>query len=89
MDTIQETDGTLLDNSIAIYNSDCGESNVHDHKSLPVLVAGSGGGSIPTGRHWQYTPDTPCAKLYVTLLNAIGVDAKTFGARGDGPLSLA
>ncbi len=89
MDGIQEPTGTLLDNSIGFYTSDCGDSNVHDHNNLPVLIAGSAGGALVPGSHFQFPSDTPAAKLYVTLMNALGVDVKTFGARGDGPLTLA
>jgi hypothetical protein len=90
MDSIQEPTGTLLDNSIGYYTSDCGESNRHDHNSLPVLIAGNAGGAFATGRHMIFPSDTPAAKLYVTFLHALGIaDVTSFGARGNGPLSLA
>ncbi len=88
MNEVVEPDGTLLDNSIGIYNSDCGEADEHDHKNLPVLVLGGARGKIPTGRYYAFPPNTPCGGLYVTLLNALGVSAQTFGAKQSGPLAL-
>jgi hypothetical protein len=89
MDAVVEPGGTLLDNSIGIYNSDCGESNMHDHNHLPVLMAGSAGGAFKTGRHLTFPDGTNCAMLYVTILQSLGVPVTTFGTQGTGPLSLA
>ena len=89
MNAVVEPTGTLLDNSIAVYNNDCGDGNSHDHLSLPVIVAGGAGGKLMTGRHFVYPRNTPCAGLYVTLLNAMGVNVPTFGQKNSGPLKLA
>jgi hypothetical protein len=89
MDEVQEASGTLLDNSIGLYSSDCGESNKHDHEHLPVLLAGSAGGSLTAGRHLTFPNGTNTAKLYVTVLQALGVKVDKFGAAGTGPLDLS
>ncbi len=88
MNSVLEPDGTLLDNALAVYNNDCGLGNPHDHKNLPVVVAGSAGGKVPTGRHFANASNTPCGALYTTLLNAMGVDVKGFGPKNSGPLAL-
>ncbi|HET6281211.1 MAG TPA: DUF1552 domain-containing protein [Polyangia bacterium] len=88
MDAVKEPTGTLLDNSIGVFNNDCGDGNSHDHRFLPVLVAGGARGKFPTGRHYVFPRNTPCCGLYVTLLNAMGVTVQTFGAKNSGPLSL-
>ncbi len=85
MDGIVEPTGTLLDNSLAVYNNDCGVGDAHDHENLPVLVAGTAGGAIPSGRHYAFPSNTPCDGLYVTLLNALGVPTQTFGEKQSGP----
>lgn len=89
LDEVQETGGTLLDNSVVVYNSDCGTAYSHDHEHLPVLVGGSAGGQVLTGRHFVYPKNTHCAGLYVTLLNAVGVPTQTFGEQNTGPLEIA
>ncbi len=88
MDAVKEPTGTLLDNSIGVFNNDSGDGNSHDHRNLPVIVAGGARGKFPTGRHHVYPRNTPCGGLYVTLLNAMGVNVLTFGEKNSGPLSL-
>jgi hypothetical protein len=85
LSSIQEGDGTLLDNVMIVYGSGLSDGNQHDHSNLPVLVAGGGAGSLKTGRHVQYKKDTPMANLLVSMLDRMGVD---HGLPGDatGPL---
>ena len=52
MDAIQESDGTtLLDNTIFTYGSGLGDGATHQYNALPIIVAGSGGGNLVTGKH--------------------------------------
>ncbi len=37
--------GNLLDNSLVIYGSPMGDSNVHNHKRCPLFLAGHLGGT--------------------------------------------
>jgi hypothetical protein len=85
LSSIQEGEGTLLDNVMIVYGSGLSDGNQHDHSNLPVLVAGGGAGSLKTGRHVQYKKDTPMANLLVSMLDRMGVD---HGLPGDatGPL---
>jgi hypothetical protein len=60
---------------------------------MPVLLAGKGGGKIRPGRHLVYkdplnfyTEGVPIAKLFVSMLGAVGVNVPKFGDNGDGPL---
>ncbi|WP_224362963.1 DUF1552 domain-containing protein [Hyalangium versicolor] len=93
MKAVQEPDGTLLDNSVVLFGSGIGESNLHDTLNLPVLLAGRGGGTIRPGRHVVYkdymsyfTAGVPITKLFVSMLGAVGVNVTKFGEDGDGPL---
>ncbi|MFL5308544.1 MAG: DUF1552 domain-containing protein [Polyangia bacterium] len=104
LDAIKELNGlSILDNSLAIFNSDVGDGFQHWHNALPIAIWGSAGGKFPTGRYWSFdvpgatahdltgdTPaHTPAAGLYVTMLNALGVDTvKTWGDTMSGPLAL-
>jgi hypothetical protein len=93
MKAVQEPDGTLLDNSVVLFGSGIGESNIHDTLNMPVLLAGKGGGKIRPGRHIVYkdplnfyTEGVPISKLFVSMLGAVGVNVPKFGDNGDGPL---
>lgn len=76
--SIQEGDGTLLDNCMLVYGSSLSDGNTHKHIDLPVIVVGSGGGSIKTGQHIKY-PETPMTNLYLSLLDRMGVQAQKLG----------
>ena len=91
LDSVKDANGmSILDNSLAVYNSDCGDGASHDHKNLPVVVWGSAGGKFPAGQFFKFPTNTPANGLYVTMLNALGVDTvKTFGDKQTGPLTLA
>jgi hypothetical protein len=52
MDSIREANGTsLLDNTIFTYGSGLGDGSTHQYGALPIIVAGSGGGRLTTGKH--------------------------------------
>ena len=52
MDSISEANGTsLLDNTIFTYGSGLGDGATHQYSALPIIVAGSGGGKLVTGKH--------------------------------------
>ena len=77
--SIKEGDGTLLDNCMLVYGSGLADGNRHTHHDLPVLFTGSGQGAFRTGRHIQYTSETPLTNLYLTMLDRMGVRPETIG----------
>lgn len=85
--------GSLLDNTVVFLCSELGHSSYHDHKNMPFVLAGRGGG-LQTGRFLDYTDSNngdneSHAKLLVSLANAMGIPITEFGytGHGDGPLS--
>jgi hypothetical protein len=86
LDAIPDGPGTtVLDNTMVLLTSDCGEARWHDHNDLPMLVAG-GAGAFQMGRHLAYQPPHTVGSLYVSVLRALGVSASSFGASGKAPL---
>jgi hypothetical protein len=98
----------VLDNCAIIFTSEFGDGDDHYHYDLPVVLAGRAGGAFATGRHISYpsTPDKgagaigtarradkPLANLYISIMQAFGLDVTTFGSvdgttpYGTGPLS--
>lgn len=87
LDLIDEGNGTtVLDNTAVFFSSEIEDGNSHAHTNLPVVVAGSLGGAITTGRHAVYQ-DQPMANLFISLLQGVGVEISTFGDDGTGPLA--
>ena len=66
-------DGNLLDHSLVIYGSPMGDSNIHDHKHLPVFLAGKANGQLRGNQHFRAPDGTPMANLLLTLLHKMGV----------------
>jgi hypothetical protein len=64
---------------MVVYGSAIADGNKHTHESLPVLLAGGGGGAIKSGRHVAYATETPLTNLYLTLLDRMGVRPETIG----------
>ena len=81
-------DKSLLDNSLLLYGCAIGDGNRHNHDHLPVLLAGHGGGKIKTGCHFHQESETPLNNLYLTMLEAAGVDVPRFGDSTDRLKSL-
>jgi len=80
LDAVKEGDRTLLDNSMILYCSSM-MSGAHNNDQLPVVMLGSGGGKIKTGRIVDYTgkPNRKMCSLYLSLMDKVGVRPKTFG----------
>jgi hypothetical protein len=56
-----------------------GNSNVHNHKRCPLLLAGHAGGHLKGGLHVKAPDGTPMANVFLTLLNDLGVQLPSFG----------
>ena len=73
-------DGTLLDNSVVIYGSPMGDSNVHNHKRVPLFIAGHAGGSLRGNMHVKAAEGTPLANAMLTVAHKLGLDeVQSFG----------
>ena len=73
-------DGNLLDNSLLIYGSPMGDSNIHNHKRVPLILAGHAGGKLTGGVHIKAPDGTPMANPMLTALHMLGRDdLQSFG----------
>jgi hypothetical protein len=72
-------DGNLLDQTLVIYGSPMGNSNVHNHKRCPLFLAGRAGGRLKGGLHLRAADGTPMANVFLTVLNGLGLELEQFG----------
>ncbi len=79
MASIQDGEGSLLDNSTIVFGSGISDGNRHNHDDLPVLIAGGGGGDLTPGRHVKFARNTPMNNLYLSLMQRGGVRRTSFG----------
>ena len=87
LDAVQDGEGSLLDQAVILFGSGMGNSNQHEPRQLPLVVAGGGGGRLQGGRHVRYTSGTVLSDLHVALLNKLDVPVESIGD-SSGPLSL-
>lgn len=78
LDAIPEGDGTMLDNTVVLVGSEVTKGNTHSHLRAPLLLAG-GAGYFKMGRYLDYAGTARHNDVFVSLLNAVGVPATTFG----------
>ncbi|APR76832.1 Hypothetical protein A7982_02179 [Minicystis rosea] len=80
LDAINDVNGkSVLDNSLVYFGSEIEDGNTHSHRNMPILLAGAAGGAISPGRHLVYDASVSVAQLYVSMLNAMGVQTTSFG----------
>ena len=77
--SIPEGDGTLFDNCMLAYGGGIGDGDRHNHDNLPVVLAGGAGGTLATGRHLRFAPETPMCNLLVSMLERVGAPVARFG----------
>ena len=70
---------TLLEQVAIVYGSPMGNSNVHNHKRCPLLVAGHGGGALKGNLHIRCADGTPMANVMLTLMQRLGLEIDQFG----------
>jgi hypothetical protein len=79
LNEVEETNGTLLDNTMVLYGCHMGDANIHNNKNLPVILAGGG---FKHGQHLAFNSDNnaPLANLYVSMLQNMGLDRSKFAS---------
>jgi hypothetical protein len=81
MEQTKDVDGrSLLHNSMIVYGSGNADGNRHTHTNLPILLAGSGGGTLQSGRFVK-AKDVPLTNLFLSMADRMG--AKGIERHGD------
>lgn len=88
LDSVQEGDNTMLDNTCVLWINEISQGNTHSQQNMPFVLAGGAGGFLDTGQYLEYTSASH-NDLLVTLQNAYGIESDTFGDErfANGPLS--
>jgi hypothetical protein len=91
LDKLKKTpdgDTNVLQNSLILYGSPMGDSNIHNHKRVPLFVAGHAGGRLKGGLHVKAPDGTPMANPMLTMLHMLGRDDMTSFGDSTGELDL-
>lgn len=79
LNAIQEGERTLLDNSVVMFGCGLRDGNAHDPHNLPLVLAGSAGGKLDTGRYVTFPWHSRLCNMYATLLDCLDVPCEQFG----------
>jgi Protein of unknown function (DUF1552) len=81
LDSVQEGDRTLLDNTMLMHCSSMMAGALHNNDQLPVILLGGAGGKLKGGRALDYTdkPERQLCRLFMSLMNKVDVHPNTFG----------
>jgi hypothetical protein len=83
LDKLKKTangDGNLLDQTLIVYGSPMGDSNLHNHKRCPLFLAGHANGQLQGGLHIKAPDGTPMANVMLSVLHKLGItDVPSFG----------
>ena len=76
LDSIQEGNGTLLDNTLCFYG--CATSKTHKATNYPIILSGGQNMGFRHGSHLHYSEDVPLSNLFVTIGNQLGRPTEKF-----------
>jgi hypothetical protein len=83
LDAMPEGDGSVLDNSCLMFLSNLWAGRVHNSFRLPVVLAGSLGGTLETGRSLDYLnagdEHRKMCSLYLGIMDRMGITLDRFG----------
>lgn len=79
LDSIQEGDGTVLDNSCIMMANE--QWTAHNAPRVPLLISGSLSGTLKTGRTLDYetAKDRSMSSLLISLMDRMGLPLSQFG----------
>jgi hypothetical protein len=73
-------ESNLLENTLIVYGSPMGNSNVHNHKRCPLFFAGHAGGQLKGNLHLRAADGTPMANVMLSAMQMLGLDEmESFG----------
>ncbi len=72
LEQTKDIDGqSILHNSMIVYGSGNSDGNRHTHVNLPIVMAGSGGGTVTPGRYAKFG-GVPMSNLLLSMADRMG-----------------
>jgi len=81
MKSIDEGNGSLLDNTMLLFGSNMMDGHIHDGRKVPIAVVGGKNCDIRSGRVLDFEGEeqTKLCNLHLAFLKRMGVQADKFG----------
>lgn len=79
LESTDDTEGTLLDNTSVLLTSNLGNASNHDNRNMPVIFAG---GDYQHGKHLAFDQKNnyPLPNLFVSVLQQMGLENDHFAS---------
>ncbi len=77
--SLDEGGTSLLDNSMVMFGCGIKCGNLHLEHDLPIALAGRAKGTLKPGRRLRFAKETPLCNLYLSMLERMGIQEKSFG----------
>jgi hypothetical protein len=72
-------DGSLLDHALVLYGSPMGDSQTHNHRRVPLFLAGHACGQVKGNLHRVCPAGTPQANVLLTIMHRLDVPVDSVG----------
>jgi hypothetical protein len=72
-------DGSLLDHALVLYGSPMGDSQTHNHRRVPLFLAGRACGQVKGNLHRVCPAGTPQANVLLTIMHKLDVPVESVG----------
>lgn len=79
MDSVQEGDETLLDNSVVLGCSEVSLGKTHSLDDMPIVYGGTACGRLQQGVHYRSYTAENVSKVMLSLIRAMDITAASFG----------
>jgi len=76
LDSINDEQGSLLDNTLILYGSAC--STTHNAVNYPLVLAGGSNFNVNHGHYLKMSEEQNLSNLFVSMLNTVGIDTESF-----------
>ena len=80
---MKEGESSVLDNSCLLFINNMWSGKAHDSRKVPVLLTGSMGGTLETGRVLDYSDkgddNRKLCSMYLSIMDRMGVSLDRFG----------
>ena len=79
LESTPDGDGNLLDHSLVLYGCAMGDSNTHNHRRVPLFLAGHAAGAVKGNLHRVCAAGTPQANALLTVMRRLGMEVDAIG----------
>ena len=82
--SIEEGEGTLLDHCAIIGTSEISFGRTHSLEDMPLLTAGSAGGTLKQGLH-HHAPGENASRFMMTIIQSLGLSIPSLDTTRHAP----